>query len=156
MSSFQNDIKISLPIRIKRVTVVLVWYITKITCELKSNLKKRDFSRQFYPQSYDVEIFVQNIYTWLTGKSLQFAAKAVLMNKNKNFMIFNFTIFPSSLCILNNFSLYSVSHSHGFSYAVVFGNWLCPSIPGKFSFCSRNSKFKCVCKVKSQSSAYNV
>ena len=49
----------------------------------------------------------------MTGKSIQFAANAVLMNRQKNLMIFNFTIFPfkpekSQLKIyafLNHFSM---------------------------------------------------
>ena len=32
----------------------------------------------------------------MTGKSIQFAAKAVLMTRQKNLMIFNFTIVPSN------------------------------------------------------------
>ena len=33
----------------------------------------------------------------MTGKSNPFAATAVFMNRQKNLMIFNFTIFPSNL-----------------------------------------------------------
>ena len=33
----------------------------------------------------------------MTGKSIQFAEKAVFMTMQKNLMIFNFTIFPSNL-----------------------------------------------------------
>ena len=52
----------------------------------------------------------------MTGISIQFAAKAVLMNGQKNLMSFSFTIFPSNLkkktqikifAFLNNFSIQS-------------------------------------------------
>ena len=33
----------------------------------------------------------------MTGKSIQFAANAVFMTRQKNLMICNFTIFPSNL-----------------------------------------------------------
>ena len=51
----------------------------------------------------------------MTGKSIQFAAKAVLINRQKNLVIFNVTIFPSNLekkktqikiyAFLNHFSI---------------------------------------------------
>ena len=49
----------------------------------------------------------------MTGKSIQFAAIAVLMNRQKNFMIVKFTILPSNLkkaqikiyVVLNHFSI---------------------------------------------------
>ena len=65
-----------------------------ITCKLKSS--EKDFSRQFYPQNCDFAVFVPKVYPWL-GKSIQFAAEAVIMTRQKNLMIFNFTIFPSNM-----------------------------------------------------------
>ena len=60
---------------------------------------KRNFARPFYPQNYDFAVFFffcpRNLR--MTGRSIQFAAKAVLMNRQKNLIIFNFTIFPSNL-----------------------------------------------------------
>ena len=66
-----------------------------ITCKLKSS-EKKDFSRQFYPQDYDFAIFVPKKLR-MTGKPIQFAAKVVRMNRQKNLMIFSFTIFSSNL-----------------------------------------------------------
>ena len=56
----------------------------KITCKLKYS--EKDISRQFYPKHLPI-----------TGKSIQFAAKAVLMTRQKNLMIFNVINFPSNL-----------------------------------------------------------
>ena len=58
---------------------------------------KRNFARPFYPQNYDFAVFFCPRNLRMTGRSIQFAAKAVLMNRQKNLIIFNFTIFPSNL-----------------------------------------------------------
>ena len=60
-----------------------------ITCKL--NYSEKKLSRQFYPQNYDFTIFVPNNLR-MTGKSIEFAAKAALINRQKNLMISNFTI----------------------------------------------------------------
>ena len=66
----------------------------KITCKLKSG-KIKDFQDSFIPKLM-VVLFLSQKFTH-GGKSVQFAAKAVLMNRQKNLMVFNFTIFPSNL-----------------------------------------------------------
>ena len=113
LKKYQNDIKITQPIKIKRFIVILVWCIKKITCKLKSS--EQDYSRQFYPQNYDFAIFVQKkiMHVWqvtsVCFKSspyeqanlriwwfsiLLFSLQAEKKNTNENF------------CVLNHFSTY--------------------------------------------------
>ena len=55
-----------------------------VTCKLKSSDKL--WFCHFCPKQLCI-----------TGKSIQFTVKAVLMNRQKNLMIFNLTIFPSNM-----------------------------------------------------------
>ena len=81
-----------------------------ITCKLKSS--EKDLSRHLSSNLWYCHFCPKHLC--MTSKSLQLAAKAVLMNRKKNIMVFNFTIFPSSLktntqlnfyAFLNHFSI---------------------------------------------------
>ena len=82
-----------------------------ITCKLKSG-EKRFFKTLLFPKLWFCHFCPNNLC--MTGKSIQFAAKQVLVNRQNNLMIFNFTIFPSKpdkiqiniYAFLNHFSIY--------------------------------------------------
>ena len=60
-----------------------------ITCKLKSN--ENDFSIVLSPKLWFCHFCPKNLS--MTGKSIQFAAKAVLMTRQKNLLIFKFIFF---------------------------------------------------------------
>ena len=65
-----------------------------ITCKLKFS-EKKIFQDSFIPKIMILPFWAKHLR--MTGKSIQFAAKALFMNRQKNLMIFNLTIFPSNL-----------------------------------------------------------
>ena len=87
----------------------LVWCIQQSHVNLNL-VKKRFFKTVLSPKLWFCHFYPKNLR--MTGKSLQFAAKAVLMNRQKNLMIFNFPFKPEKkkntnkkLCVLNHFSI---------------------------------------------------
>ena len=65
-----------------------------ITCKLNSS-KKKFFNTVLSPKLWFCHFCPKNLR--MTAKSNPFAATAVFMNRQKNLMIFDFTIFPSNL-----------------------------------------------------------
>ena len=64
-----------------------------ITCKLKSN-EKKIFQDSCIPKIMILPFLSKNLR--MTGKSIQFASKAVFITRQKNLTIFNFIIFPSN------------------------------------------------------------
>ena len=92
--NLQTAMKRSLPKKFELFYWILGLMHPTITSKLKSS-ETRFFKTVLSPKLWFCHFCPKNLR--ITGKSIQFAAKAGLMNRQKNLMIFNFTIFPSNL-----------------------------------------------------------